>query len=93
MNISKFQGSWTMVYDQGIMVEFPELTFFSFGYYVIEDHGNNSRSKFSKCYQTSVGWIIDESKSKRGCFKGLKTGVNNNISIHFRLYYYLSFFL
>lgn len=78
MNITKNQGTWTTVYDQGILVEFPQLVFFSFGYYLIEDHGNNSRSKLSKCYQTSVGWIIDESKNKRGCFKGYKSGVNTN---------------
>lgn len=72
-------GTWTMVYDQGYMVEFQTLSFLAFSFYHIEFVGKSSVVKHSKCYQTCVGWFMDSTKQKRGCFKGFKLGVNNNL--------------
>lgn len=74
-----YSGTWTMVYNQGILVEFNKLSFFAFSYYTIEVINSTDLVKHSKCYQTSVGWYMDNTKNKRGCFKGYKLGVNNNL--------------
>lgn len=67
-----------MVYDEGFNMDFENLSFFAFSKYFI-DKSNPSKTQFnSMCYSTCVGWYHNKDKSKWGCYKAQKVGVNAN---------------
>eukprot|EP00359_Climacostomum_virens_P003150 CAMPEP_0204917340 /NCGR_PEP_ID=MMETSP1397-20131031/14927_1 /ASSEMBLY_ACC=CAM_ASM_000891 /TAXON_ID=49980 /ORGANISM="Climacostomum Climacostomum virens, Strain Stock W-24" /LENGTH=525 /DNA_ID=CAMNT_0052090137 /DNA_START=604 /DNA_END=2179 /DNA_ORIENTATION=+ len=66
------EGTWTMVYDEGILVEFPSATFFTYFMYVTP--GSTSEYE-SHCDKTVIGWVRGRSPrihSDWGCFFGEK---------------------
>ena len=65
-----------MVYDEGFNMDFENLSFFAFSKYFI-DKSNPSKTQFnSMCYSTGVGWYHNKEKTKWGCYKAQKLGVN-----------------
>lgn len=77
LNLNK-TGTWTMIYDEGFNVDFPEFTFFAFSKYTIEDEFNGRKVYKSQCYSTCVGWYSNKDKTKWGCYQAFKGGVEPN---------------
>jgi cathepsin C len=66
-----------MVYDEGFIVELNDFSFFSFSKYKI-DNNNLDKKYVSQCFATCVGWYNTKDKSKWGCYKASKDGVDSN---------------
>lgn len=60
-------GRWTMIYDEGLDVIFPEERFTNFFYYYPIGHGNHQ----SNCGKTTVGWYSNKKKEK-ACWRAFK---------------------
>ncbi len=50
----KYKGKWTMVYDEGFIVELNDFSFFPFCKYKI-DSNNGSKKFISQCFTTCLG--------------------------------------
>jgi len=61
-------GSWTMIYDEGMDVQFNDHRFTAFFYYFPDNNGKVT----SFCGKTVVGWYIEKSTGKKACFQAEK---------------------
>jgi cathepsin C len=82
MNGKIFNGTWTMVYDEGFEIKFNDFSFFSFSKYIIDEE-NGKKSYKSQCYLTCVGWYRQIEKENWGCFEAEKSGVDSKKITYF----------
>jgi C1A family cysteine protease len=83
-NNSNKNGNWTMIYNEGFHVDFPELIFFSFNKYTLEKNKTFTEMIHFKsmCYSTLIGWYRSRDNLKWGCYKAVKIGENEK-TVHF----------
>jgi cathepsin C len=74
-----FQGTWTMVYDEGFNIQFKNFSFFAFSKYMIEESTGKKNYK-SQCYSTCVGWYhtLNQNENRWGCYRAEKNIVDPN---------------
>lgn len=68
-----------MIYDEAFDIILTDLNFFSFFNYKEMPNSNNNQAKKdygSLCYSTTVGWYHNKDKTKWGCFRATKLGVD-----------------
>merc|ERR1712032_1475146 len=82
----KFVGRWTLLYDEGILMEFGEKNTPNFqSYFVFLKFDLNKRDFYiSKCYESMIGWYHKGSKNW-GCFKGHKDVNNYSVVTNFEV--------
>lgn len=75
------EGTWTMVYDEGLLVEFSSATFFTYFMYVTP--GTDSQYE-SHCDKTMIGWVSGSNPKNHvnwSCFFAeKKTKLDSNAS-------------
>jgi hypothetical protein len=65
-------GTWTMVYDEGLIVNFPTQSFFNYLMYVVDEYPGNY---MSVCDKTMKGWVRGpdpHDHANWGCWFGFK---------------------
>ena len=72
---SKRVGTWTMMYDEGMIIEHKRLSMFVFFRYSLWQG-----SAMSDCSKTLIGWYRDEVTGKMGCFYGEQVQQSNLVS-------------
>lgn len=74
-------GEWTMIANEGFLVQFPNITFFAYSKYSID----TKNQQYSECDQTMLGWYRPRDgqiHSNWGCFYGLKDTKEDKIPFH-----------
>ena len=69
------KGTWTMVYDEGFLVSFAGIEFFTYSLYV-----KKGKNYASVCDRTTLGWY-KQTDSKWGCFFAEKKEKTESYSV------------
>lgn len=76
------QGSWTMIYDEGIEVKVGKRVFMAFSNYSYTKEFSFQQAKNqTHCDSTQVGWYSNTDRTEFGCFYGKKVSQNDQATV------------